>query len=156
MGAFRRWRSGLVVTVVSFAVGTVRLVATGATDWLTWVWFLLAGLYAFAAVVALRLGYLEPTEERLGRLERRPRFATVLRGHETASGPDSDLARRIRYIQYESDESVTRNRIANALAVGAAVVGLVLVFSGAGQSGDETPGSPPTSSVAPAVPGPVR
>ena len=132
MGAFRRWRSGLVVAVVSFAVGTVRLVATGATGWLTWVWFLLAGLYAFAAVVALRLGYLEPTEERLGRLERRPRFATVLRGHETASGPDSDLA------------------------VGAAVIGLVLVFSGAGQSADETPGSPPTGSVAPAVPGPVR
>ncbi|NMO89348.1 hypothetical protein [Actinomycetospora sp. TBRC 11914] len=59
---------------------------------------------------------------------------------------------------------VTKNRIGNALAVAAAVVGLVLVFSGAGH-GDtgDTPAAPPPAGqvqapahvpVAPAAPQP--
>ena len=52
---------------------------------------------------------------------------------------------------------VTKNRIGNALAVAAAVVGLVLVFSGAGH-GDDTRATPPPPGqvVAPPAPGQVR
>ncbi len=56
---------------------------------------------------------------------------------------------------------LTKNRIGNALAVAAAVVGLVLVFTGAGHGDDkdDAPAAPPASSEvvpAPAVPGQVQ
>ena len=151
MRPVRRWRSGLGVAAVSFVVGSVRLVATGATDRLTWAWFLVAGLYAFAALVVRRLGLPERAEDWLGRLERTPRFATLLQQHSSPSRlhPESNVAQRIRYLQHGTDETVTRNRIANALAVAAAVVGLVLV-SGAGHTDGHLPDpSPSSSGVAP-------
>lgn len=50
---------------------------------------------------------------------------------------------------------LTKNRVANGLAVVAAVAGMVLVITGAGgQKGDDdAPATPSTSQVAPAVPG---
>lgn len=52
---------------------------------------------------------------------------------------------------------VTKNRIGNALAVAAAVLGLVLVFSGAGHGGDARATPPPADHVvAPPAPGQVR
>jgi hypothetical protein len=52
---------------------------------------------------------------------------------------------------------VTKNRIGNALATLAAVVGMVLVITGAGHrsgGGDDAPRTPaPAGQVAPAVPG---
>jgi hypothetical protein len=152
MRILRWWKGGLGVATLSFVIGSVRLVGTGATDWLTSVWFLVAGLYAFAAVVVRRLGLPERAEDWLGPLERRSRLATLLErspsvGSAARVRRDLDEAPRIGYLQLGSDEVVTRNRIANALAVAAAVVGLVLVFSGAGQkSDDDTPATAPTSS----------
>lgn len=51
---------------------------------------------------------------------------------------------------------MTRNRVANLVATLAAVVGLVLVVTGAGQKGDDddsSPGPAPPGQVAPAQPG---
>jgi hypothetical protein len=49
---------------------------------------------------------------------------------------------------------MTKNRIANSAATLAAVVGLVLVVTGAGQKDDDSSPSPaPPSQVAPAQPG---
>ena len=52
---------------------------------------------------------------------------------------------------------LTKNRIGNGLAVAGAVLGMVLVITGAGQKhggDDDAPAAPPTTSqVAPAVPG---
>jgi hypothetical protein len=48
---------------------------------------------------------------------------------------------------------VTKNRIGNALAVAAAVVGLVLVFSGAGHGDDAGSTPPPASPVQVPAPG---
>jgi hypothetical protein len=62
-----------------------------------------------------------------------------------------------RSLREGSDEDVTKNRIANAIATLAAVVGMVLVITGAGHrsgGGDSAPRPPaPPSQVAPAVPG---
>ena len=49
---------------------------------------------------------------------------------------------------------LTKNRIGNALAVAAAVVGLVLVFSGAGHGEDAVRTPPPASQVQ--APAPVH
>ena len=56
---------------------------------------------------------------------------------------------------------VTKNRIGNALAVVAAVIGLVLVFSGAGHGDrDDAPAAPPPASQvqapAPGQPAPAQ
>ncbi len=156
MWVLRRWKLGRGVAAGSVVVGSVRLVATGATDWLTWVWFLVAGLYAFGALVVRRLGAPERAEDWLGRLERTPRFATLLRQHPSPSRirPESNAAERIRYLQHGTEETVTRNRVANALAVAAAVVGLVLVSTGTGHPDHDAPDTAPSSSqVSPADPG---
>jgi hypothetical protein len=51
---------------------------------------------------------------------------------------------------------MTKDRVGAALAVAAAVVGLVLVFTGRGDAGDAGPAAPPaTSRVAPAPGGQV-
>jgi hypothetical protein len=155
--ALRRWKTGLALALVSFAVGSVRLIATGDTDWLTWIWFLIAAVYAFAGLVGRRLVFPERAEDLLGPLERRPRFAALL--NESPDQPDSDghLVQRVRYMQHGSEEMMTRNRIANALATIAAIVGMVLVFTGAGTQGggdDDAPSTPaPPGQSAPAVPG---
>jgi hypothetical protein len=155
--ALRRWKTGLAVALIGFAVGSVRLVATGDTDWLTWVWFVIAAVYVFAGLVGRRLVFPERAEDLLGPLERRPRFAALL--GESPDQPDSDgnLVQRVKYMQHGSEEMMTRNRIANALATIAAIVGMVLVFTGAGTQGggdDDAPSSPaPPGRSAPVVPG---
>jgi hypothetical protein len=160
----RKWKGGLAFAVLSFAVGTVRLLATGATDRLTWLWFVLAAIYAFTALVARRLVFPERPQHWLGRLQRTPTIARLLHQHGALSdGPatasETGVARHVRHLQQGSEEMVTRNRIANALATIAAIVGMVLVFTGAGsgQKGDDDDNAPsaptPPSQTAPAVPG---
>jgi hypothetical protein len=161
--ALRKWKIGLAIAGLSFVVGSARLVATGDTGWLTWVWFVVAAVYAFAALVARRLLFPERAEDLLGHLERRPRFATLLQQADTVAATGdpssgSNIEERIRYLQQGSDESVTRNRVTNAVMTLAALIGIVLVVTGAGQKSggddDNAPSTPPpTSQVAPAVPG---
>ncbi|MCD2194796.1 hypothetical protein LQ327_15600 [Actinomycetospora endophytica] len=164
MRALRRWKAGLAVAVVAFTVGSIRLVAAGSTNWLTWVCFVIAAVYAFAALIGRRLIFPERPEDWLGRLERAPTIAGLLHRHHAqsmgpAAHPNTSVARQIRTIQQGSDDMVTRNRIANALATIAAIVGMVLVVTGAGTKGggdndDNAPSAPaPPSQTAPAVPG---
>ena len=138
-----RW-SGVALAAGGVAIGVGRLLAAGATDWLTWVWFVLAAVYAGAAVVVRRLAFPERPQDWLGRRgRRRGSPGAVVRTDHPPEG---------------SDEVLTKNRIANGLAVLAAVTGMVLVITGAGgQKGggddDDAPASPTTSHVAPAGPG---
>jgi hypothetical protein len=164
--ALRRWKAGLAVAVTVFVVGSVRLIATGSTNWLTWTCFVIAAVYAFAALVGRRLIFPERPEDLLGRRERTPTIAGLLHQHHTqsvgpAADPDTRAARQIRRIQRGSDDMITKNRIANAVATLAAIVGMVLVVTGAGAQGDDddndAPATPaPPSQSAPAVPGQVQ
>lgn len=167
MRASRRWKGAIAIGAVGFVVGSVRLVAVGATGWMTWVWFVVAAAYAFVGVVARGLSFPERPEDVLGRREHPPRFVRQLRqpprsivAPRTRPGPESDITRRIALIQQAGEETLTRNRTANALATLAATVGIVLVFTGAGQhdSGDDDATSPPAppGKIAPLVPGPTR
>jgi hypothetical protein len=164
--ALRRWRAGLAVAVVVLLVGSLRL-ASGTSDRLTWVCFVVAAVYAVTALVGRRLIFPERPEDRLGRRERAATIAGLLHQHRaqsagSAADPDTRVARHIRNIQQGSDDMVTRNRVANAVATLAAIVGIVLVVTGAGAKGggddDATPDSTPAppSQTAPAVPGQVQ
>ena len=164
MGAWlKTWKGGLTAATVSLAVGLVRAFSDGGTnDWLTWACFLLGALYLFAAVAERRWGSSERPEVRLGR-------------HDAASWWDAstqDYRSRFRRLAVGTTQvknvrhsvghaeggefELLKNRIGNALATLAAIVGLVLVFTGAGQKGDDddAPATPPSSGqVAPAIPG---
>jgi archaellum biogenesis protein FlaJ (TadC family) len=122
--ALRRWRSGLVVTAVCFLVGTVRLLATGSTGWATGVWFLVAAVYAFVALVARRLVVPERPEDWLG-----------------------------RSLWQDTAESPVRNRIANVVVTVAAVVGLLLVITDADAHHAEDRSGPVTGISARSAPG---
>ncbi len=117
------WRSGLVVAAVSVVVGLVLLAsdpAGVARNGLTWTCFLLAVVYAGVGLAERqRLTEGERPEARLGR---------PLRTGHIGGGRRPVL---------------TRNRLANALACAAAVVGLWLVASGAGHHDPGPVPSPP-------------
>ena len=132
MWTLRRWRTGLAVAAVSFLVGAVRLVATGSTGWLTWVWFVIAAVYAFVALVARRVVFPERPQDWLGRVER-PRFAALV-PHGRTRAVGGSVGPASGHLRQGSDEAVTRNRIANALVVLAAIVGMVLVLTGTGRT----------------------
>lgn len=159
MRTLRKWKSGFAFAALSVAVGTVRLLATGATDRLTWLWFVLAAVYAFTALVARRLVFPACPQHWLGRPQRTPTIAGLLHQHVALSdgsgiASETSVARHVRRLRQGSEEMVTRNRIANALATIAAIVGMVLVFTGAGsgQKGEAVPGQPQPAQTAPAAP----
>jgi hypothetical protein len=153
--ALRRWRGGLVVAAVCFVVGTFRLLATGATGWTTGVWFLVAAVYAFVALVARRLAVPERPEDWLGRAERTPRFGALLPALRPdaagRAGPrvaDSNVVARIRYLRADTMESTVKNRLANALVIAAAIVGILLVITSPDQPAEVGPAAPGHSSSA--------
>jgi hypothetical protein len=80
-----------------------------------------------------------------------------LSGRRTATPKrDRSVTQWVGYDQAGEVGILTRHRIGNVLATVAAIIGLVLVFSGARQQGhdDDVPSTPaPPSQVAPAVPG---
>lgn len=153
-------KNGLGVAVACLALGLIRTLVDGAADWLSWTCLVLAAFYALAPLVGYHLVAGGAVEALLGRPHGRPHYA--------ASPPEyhsmyaESAARSSRYDSIEAqielakggEVGVTKNRIGNVLATLGAIVGMVLVFTGAGQKGDDdAPGTPPPSQVAPAVPG---